>query len=69
MTHKNPSLRASSVVPEREASGRGKSAAPGKKPKPESMRVKKPPKKELEGNKWTIVMLPFLTYFKISIIC
>ncbi|KAK0645593.1 putative adenylyl cyclase-associated protein [Cercophora newfieldiana] len=54
MTHKNPALRASSTVPERESSVRGKSPAPGKKPKPESMRVKKPPKKELEGNKWTI---------------
>jgi len=55
MTHKNPTLRASSKVPERETSVRGKSPAPGKKPKPENMRVKKPPKKELEGNKWTIV--------------
>ncbi|KAK1755961.1 adenylyl cyclase-associated protein [Echria macrotheca] len=54
MTHKNPSLRASSTVPERDGSVRGKSPAPGKKPKPESMRVKKPPKKELEGNKWII---------------
>lgn len=57
MTHKNPSLRASSTVPERSSSSsssRGKSTAPGKKPKPESMRVKKPPKKELDGNKWTI---------------
>ncbi|TID00009.1 Adenylyl cyclase-associated protein [Colletotrichum higginsianum] len=54
MTHKNPSLRASSTVPEREGSVRGKSPAPGKKPKPESMRVKKPPKKVLEGNKWTV---------------
>ncbi|KAK0672756.1 putative adenylyl cyclase-associated protein [Cercophora samala] len=53
MTHKNPSLRASSVVSEGSAA-RGKSPAPGKKPKPESMRVKKPPKKVLEGNKWTI---------------
>jgi adenylyl cyclase-associated protein len=55
MTHKNPALRAGSTVPEREDSVRGKSPAPGKKPKPESMRVKKPAKKELEGNKWTIV--------------
>ena len=56
MTHKNPSLRAGSTVPERGPSARGKSPAPpGTKPKPESMRVKKPPKKELEGNKWTIV--------------
>lgn len=54
MTHKNPSLRASSTVPDRDASVRGKSPVPGKKPKPESMRVKKPPKKELDGNKWTI---------------
>ncbi|KAH6856463.1 adenylate cyclase associated N terminal-domain-containing protein [Chaetomium sp. MPI-CAGE-AT-0009] len=54
MTHKNPSLRAGSTVPDGSAV-RGKSPAPpGTKPKPESMRVKKPPKKELEGNKWTI---------------
>jgi adenylyl cyclase-associated protein len=56
MTHKNPSLRAGSTVPEGSAAARGKSPAPpGKKPKPESMRAKKPPKKELEGNKWIIV--------------
>ncbi|EQB59199.1 hypothetical protein CGLO_00457 [Colletotrichum gloeosporioides Cg-14] len=54
MTHKNPSLRASSTVPEHDGSARGKSPAPQRKPKPESMRVKKPPKKVLEGNKWTI---------------
>ncbi|KAL2157500.1 hypothetical protein VTH06DRAFT_6051 [Thermothelomyces fergusii] len=55
MTHKNPSLRAGSTVPDRDSSARGKSPAPpGTKPKPESMRVKKPPKKELDGNKWTI---------------
>ncbi|KAI0099927.1 adenylate cyclase associated N terminal-domain-containing protein [Nemania sp. FL0031] len=53
MTHKNPSLRAGSTVSDPDPSTRGKSA-PGKKPKPESMRVKKPPKKELDGNKWTI---------------
>ncbi|KAL7629070.1 suppressor of rasval19 [Parahypoxylon ruwenzoriense] len=52
MTHKNPSLRAGSTVSD--SSARGKSPAPGKKPKPESMRVKKLPKKELDGNKWTI---------------
>ncbi|KAJ3519157.1 hypothetical protein NM208_g14236 [Fusarium decemcellulare] len=54
MTHKNPSLRAGSTVGDHQGSVRGKSPAPGKKPKPESMRVKKPAKKELEGNKWTI---------------
>ncbi|KIW08720.1 uncharacterized protein PV09_00663 [Verruconis gallopava] len=59
MTHKNPSLRAGSTVPQRSDSsssaGRGVSPAPpGKKPKPESLRTKKPPKKELDGNKWII---------------
>jgi adenylyl cyclase-associated protein len=57
MTHKNPSLRAAAPVPTRsDSQSSGKSTAPpGKKPKPESMRVKKPPKKELDGNKWLIV--------------
>ncbi|KAF2713235.1 adenylyl cyclase-associated protein [Pleomassaria siparia CBS 279.74] len=58
MTHKNPSLRATDPVPTRsDSSGslRSKSPAPpGKKPKPESMRTKKPPKKELDGNRWII---------------
>lgn len=53
MTHKNPSLRASSTTSNKEAA-RGKSPAPGKKPKPESMRLKKPAKQELDGNKWII---------------
>lgn len=56
MTHKNPSLRTSSPASGGDAA-RAKSPAPGKKPKPESMRVKKPPRKELDGNKWTIVGL------------
>jgi adenylyl cyclase-associated protein len=60
MTHKNPSLRASSVVPTRSDSmnsnsSRGKSPAPGLKPKPEGLRNKKPPRKVLDGNKWIIV--------------
>lgn len=55
MTHKNPSLRAGSTVTDGSSVTRAKSPAPGKKPKPESMRVKKPSRKELEGNKWTIV--------------
>lgn len=59
MTHKNPSLRTSSSVSGHDGSAvRGKSPAPGKKPKPETLRVKKPPKKELEGNKWIIVSRP-----------
>ena len=57
MTHKNPSLRTSSAVPERSSSqssttSRGKSPLPNKKP--ESMRAKKPGKKELDGSKWLI---------------
>ncbi|GAQ41786.1 hypothetical protein AtubIFM55763_002852 [Aspergillus tubingensis] len=58
MTHKNPNLRASSMVPDSPTSGgsavRGKSPAPSKKPKPESMRARKPPRKDLEGSKWFI---------------
>ncbi|RKF51369.1 Adenylyl cyclase-associated protein [Golovinomyces cichoracearum] len=59
MTHKNPSLRAGSTVLTRSNSNtseyspkRAKSSAPGKKPKPENMRTKKPAIKKLEGNKW-----------------
>ncbi|KAF2093337.1 hypothetical protein NA57DRAFT_69130 [Rhizodiscina lignyota] len=58
MTHKNPSLRAAAPVPTRSDSsssiGRKSPTPPGKKPKPESMRQKKPPRKELDGNKWII---------------
>jgi adenylyl cyclase-associated protein len=62
MTHKNPSLRAGSAVPERSNSqnslsssnSRGKSPIPSKRPKPESMRTKKPPRKDLDGNKWIV---------------
>lgn len=56
MTHKNPDLRAGSSVPDSQGSSanRAKSPAPSKKPKPESMRTRKPPRKDLEGNKWFI---------------
>jgi adenylyl cyclase-associated protein len=54
MTHKNPNLRAGSTVTEGSSAARGKSPAPSKKPKPENMRTRKPPRKELEGNKWLI---------------
>lgn len=56
MTHKNPSLRASSTVPDSQggSANRAKSPAPSKKPKPESMRTRKPPRKDLEGSKWFI---------------
>lgn len=63
MTHKNPSLRSDATVPSRDGSVRAKSPAPGKKPKPESMRVKKPAKKELEGNKWTVVSARYAPAF------
>ena len=53
MTHKNPNLRTNTTVSD--TASRAKSPAPGKKPKPESMRMKKPPKKELDGNKWIVV--------------
>ncbi|EAA33442.3 hypothetical protein GE21DRAFT_6234 [Neurospora crassa] len=55
MTHKNPSLRAGSTVPDGPAARSKSPAPPGTKPpKPESMRAKKPAKKALEGNKWII---------------
>ncbi|KAL1305292.1 hypothetical protein AAFC00_002197 [Neodothiora populina] len=66
MTHKNPSLRAAAVVPQRSGSAdginRSRSPAPQTKPKPESIRgkglaspvAKKEGKKELDGNKWII---------------
>lgn len=59
MTHKNPSLRAASTVPARSDSqtsvgsaGRGKSPIPSKKP--DSLRSKKPGRKELDGSKWIV---------------
>ncbi|EPS25429.1 hypothetical protein PDE_00362 [Penicillium oxalicum 114-2] len=54
MTHKNPGLRAGSTVSESSGSIRAKSPAPSKRPKPESMRSRKPPRKDLEGTKWLI---------------
>ncbi|MCJ1474511.1 hypothetical protein MMC13_003169 [Lambiella insularis] len=55
-THKNPSLRGgATVAPTRsDSQSSGKSPVPGKRPKPQSMRTKKPPRKELDGNKWII---------------
>lgn len=50
MTHKNPELRSSAVVPENQ-----KKAPPAVGKKPATL-AKKPPKLELEdGNKWMIV--------------
>ena len=56
-THKNPNLRAAAPAPpsRTDSTGsRGKSPAPGRPVKPQSMRTKKPPRKELEANKWFI---------------
>ncbi|GAA6012492.1 hypothetical protein JCM11491_004349 [Sporobolomyces phaffii] len=55
MTHKNPSLRAGGAVPT-ESTGPAAAGAKGpqKPPKPSTMQQKKPPKTELEGNKWNI---------------
>jgi adenylyl cyclase-associated protein len=54
-THKNPSLRETGPVPTRSDSQNSSKASPPTKPKPESMRTKKPARKELDGNKWIIV--------------
>ena len=58
MTHKNPTLRAQNTSvpsgPVRTASQSSTASRPDKKPKPEAFRTKKPPKKELDGNKWLI---------------
>ncbi|KAK5074758.1 suppressor of rasval19 [Lithohypha guttulata] len=58
MTHKNPSLRAGSAVPQRSASqtslGSGRSKSPMPARKPESLKGKKPGKKELDGQKWIV---------------
>jgi len=59
MTHKNPSLRAGSIVTlqrsvSQTSTTSSKSAGPQKKPKPESMRTKKPPRKDFESQKWFI---------------
>ncbi|CCH58956.1 hypothetical protein TBLA_0B01130 [Henningerozyma blattae CBS 6284] len=50
-THKNPSLRASSTVP---ASSSVTKGPPPKPRKPNTLKTKKPPRKELLGSKWFI---------------
>jgi len=62
MTHKNPDLRAGGAVPTSIGSGAAAAAGgkgPQKPPKPTQMQ-KKPPKTELDGNKWNIVRRLFL---------
>lgn len=54
-THKNPELRASSTVPASGASlDSNKSGPPPKPKKPSTLKTKKPPRLELDGNKWFV---------------
>ncbi|GAA6063287.1 hypothetical protein JCM10212_004669 [Sporobolomyces blumeae] len=53
MTHKNPALRAGGAVPTSLGSAAAGGKGPQKPPKPSAMQ-KKPPKTELDGNKWNI---------------
>lgn len=50
-THKNPELRQSSMVPSDNGS---KNTPPPKPKKPTNLKIKKPARKELDGNKWFI---------------
>jgi len=54
MTHKNPALRASSVVPATTTSTSPVSKKPTKPSKPQALAGKKPAKFLLDGNKWLI---------------
>ncbi|CDH11150.1 probable Adenylyl cyclase-associated protein [Zygosaccharomyces bailii ISA1307] len=51
-THKNPELRGTSTVPSQRTST--KSPPPVKPKKPNMFKTKKPPRKELVGNKWFV---------------
>ncbi|PVF97789.1 hypothetical protein CPB86DRAFT_854521 [Serendipita vermifera] len=54
MTHKNPSLRASGTVPATATSPSPTSKGPLPPKKPASLKMKKPPKMELQGSKWVV---------------
>lgn len=53
-THKNPELRAGSTVPGSASTVTKSSVPPPKPKKPSTLKTKKPPRKELIGNKWFI---------------
>lgn len=55
MTHKNPSLRAGSVVPERATSPSPAGKKPIRPSKPQALMGKKPSKLALEGKVWAVV--------------
>lgn len=53
-THKNPELRAGSTVPGSSSTVTKSDVPPPKPKKPSILKTKKPPRKELIGNKWFI---------------
>lgn len=53
-THKNPELRTSSTVPGSSSTTTKSGVPPPKPKKPSTLKTKKPPRKELIGNKWFI---------------
>lgn len=53
-THKNPELRAKSTVSGAEPTASSRSSPPPKPKKPSTLKTKKPPRQELDGNKWFI---------------
>ncbi|KAK5781725.1 hypothetical protein RI543_000911 [Arxiozyma heterogenica] len=53
-THKNPELRAGSTVPGSSSTTTKSGVPPPKPKKPSTLKTKKPPRKELIGNKWFI---------------
>lgn len=54
MTHKNPSLRAPQRSGSQNSTGSGRSKSPMPAKKPDSLKGKKPGKKELDGSKWVV---------------
>lgn len=61
MTHKNPELRASSVVPA--SAGHASPKRPVKPSKPAALAGKKPSKFALEGTKWILVCVAYTLIF------
>lgn len=66
MTHKNPELRASSVVPA-SAGGHATPKRPVKPSKPAALAGKKPSKFALEGTKWILVRISYALILTISL--
>jgi adenylyl cyclase-associated protein len=68
MTHKNPELRAGSIVPSTSGASAGpkKPTKPIKPSKPPALAGKKPAKFVLEGSKWIIVSFTAVTICSLS---